>query len=201
MVFSNEHPRAEALKKDRWRIYEIIDEELYHKNPSTSKPSQLSFMPDKIRQPKYYHYYWHRVKPREKVAQGWHRLFKSFFVSQVGFQKVKCIKTVLGLSSTSLSQKDVCGTSEMHESCYKNGMWLMQLPQQVVQCQKCLADVLNPVNREPSAHSIQLPANFRVDHSKKEDGISLWVLCMWYQLQCTQRDSWTRNRRRTSFLW
>ena len=106
-------------------------------------------------------------------TQGWHRLFKSFFVSQVGFQKVKCIKTVLGLSSTSLSQKDVCGTSEMHESCYKNGMWLMQLPQQVVQCQKCLADVLNPVNREPSAHSIQLPANFRVDHSKKEDGISL----------------------------
>ena len=105
MVFSNEHPRTEALKKDRWRIYEIIDEELYHKNPSTSKPSRLSFMPDKIRQPKYYHYYWHRVKPRGKVAQGWHRLFKSFFVAQVGFQKLKCIKTVLGLSSTSLSQK------------------------------------------------------------------------------------------------
>ena len=37
IVFSNEHPRTEALKKDRWRIYEIIDEELYHKNPLTSK--------------------------------------------------------------------------------------------------------------------------------------------------------------------
>ena len=42
MVFSNEHPRTEALKKDRWRVYEIIDEELYHKNSLTSKPSRLS---------------------------------------------------------------------------------------------------------------------------------------------------------------
>ena len=56
IVFSNEFPMTGALKKDRWRIYEIIDEELCHKTPSTSKPSWLSFMPDKIQQPKYYHY-------------------------------------------------------------------------------------------------------------------------------------------------
>ena len=76
IVFSNEFPKTEALKKDRWSIYEIIGEELYHKNPSTSKPSRLSSIPHKIRQPKYYHYYWYRVKPRAKVAQWWHRLFK-----------------------------------------------------------------------------------------------------------------------------
>ena len=88
----------------------------------------------------------------------------------------------------------------------KNRMWLMQFPQEVLQCQKRLADVLGPINREPSPHSLQLPANFRVDyssmdHSKMEDGISLCVLWMWYQLQRTQRDSWTRNWIRTSFPW
>ena len=57
IVFSNEFPKTEALKKDRWSIYEIIGEELYHKNPLTSKPNQLSSIPDNIRQPKYYHYY------------------------------------------------------------------------------------------------------------------------------------------------
>ena len=61
IVFSNEFPMTGALKKDRWSIYEIIGEELYHKTPSTSKPSQLSSIPDKIQQPKYYHYYWYRV--------------------------------------------------------------------------------------------------------------------------------------------
>ena len=102
--------------------------------------------------------------------------------------------------------KDICRTSEMHESCSKNRMWLMQYPQEVMQCQKRLADILGPINREPSPYSLQLPANFRVDyssmdHSKKEDGISLCVVCMWYQLHCKQRDSWTSNRIRTSFLW
>ena len=116
MVFSNEHPRTEALKKDRWRIYEIIDEELCHKNPSTSKPSRLSFMPDKIRQPKYYHYYWHRVKPREKVAQGCHKLFKSFFVSQVGLQKLKWSKQCWDFPPHHWARTNVCGTSEKHES-------------------------------------------------------------------------------------
>ena len=57
IVFSNEFPMTRVLKKDRWSIYEIIGEELYHKNPSTSKPSRLSSIPDKIQQPKYYHYY------------------------------------------------------------------------------------------------------------------------------------------------
>ena len=57
IVFSNEFPMTRALKKDRWSIYEIIGDQLYHKNPSTSKPSRLSSIPDKIQQPKYYHYY------------------------------------------------------------------------------------------------------------------------------------------------
>ena len=57
IVFSNEFPMTGALKKDRWSIYEIVGEELYHKTPSTSKPSRLSSIPDKIQQPKYYHYY------------------------------------------------------------------------------------------------------------------------------------------------
>ena len=39
----------------------------------------------------------------------------------------------------------------------KNRMWLMQFSQGVVQCQKRLADVLGPINREPSHHSLQLP--------------------------------------------
>ena len=39
----------------------------------------------------------------------------------------------------------------------KNRMWLMQFSQGVVQCQKRLADVLGPINREPSSHSLQLP--------------------------------------------
>ena len=203
MVFSNEHPRTEALKKDRWRIYEIIDEELCHKNSSTSKPSRLSFMPDKIRQPKYYHYYWHRVKPREKVAQGCHRLLKSFFGSQVGLQKLRWSKQCWDFPPHHWARTDVCGTSEKHESCSKNRMWLMQFPQRVVQCQKRLADVLGPINREPSPHSLQLPGWITAVWitGKMEDGISLCVLWMWYQLQRTQRDSWTRNRIRTSFLW
>ena len=37
MVFSNEFPMVEALKKDRWRIYEIIGEDLYNKSPSVTK--------------------------------------------------------------------------------------------------------------------------------------------------------------------
>ena len=39
----------------------------------------------------------------------------------------------------------------------KNRMWLMQFSQGVVQCQKRLADVLGPINRKPSSHSLQLP--------------------------------------------
>ena len=38
MVFSNEFPMVEALKKDRWRIYEMIGEYLYNKTPSAIKP-------------------------------------------------------------------------------------------------------------------------------------------------------------------
>ena len=84
--------------------------------------------------------------------------------------------------------------------------WCKSRPASLMSHPKRLADVLGPINREPCSHSLQLPANFRVDyssidHSKKEDGISLCVLCMWYQLQGTRRDSWTRNRIRTSFLW
>ena len=37
MVFSNEYPRTEALKKDRWRIYEIRGEVLYDKSSSFAK--------------------------------------------------------------------------------------------------------------------------------------------------------------------
>ena len=104
------------------------------------------------------------------------------------------------------ARKDVCGTSEMHESCSRNIMWLMQFSQEVVQCQKRLADVLDPINREPYPHSLQMPVNFRgdysnMDHRKKEDGISLWVLWMWYQLQHSGSYSWTRNRIRTAYLW
>ena len=38
MVFSNEFPMVEALKKDRGRIYEIIGEDLYNKTPSATQP-------------------------------------------------------------------------------------------------------------------------------------------------------------------
>ena len=37
MVFSNEYPRTEALKKYRWRIYEIRGEALYDKSSSVAK--------------------------------------------------------------------------------------------------------------------------------------------------------------------
>ena len=40
MVFSNEFPMVEALKKDRWRIYEIIGEDLYDKTQSATKPKR-----------------------------------------------------------------------------------------------------------------------------------------------------------------
>ena len=85
----------------------------------------------------------------------------------------------------------------------KNRMWLMQFSQGVVQCQKRLADVLGPINREPSSHSLQLPGWITAVWitGKMEDGISLCALWMWYQLQGTHRDSWTRNWIRTSFLW
>ena len=85
----------------------------------------------------------------------------------------------------------------------KNRMWLMQFSQGVVQCQKRLADVLEPINREPSSHSLQLPGWITAVWitGKMEDGISLCALWMWYQLQGTHRDSWTRNWIRTSFLW
>ena len=47
------------------------------------------------------------------------------------------------------------------------------------------------------------PSVARLDYSSmdQEDGISLCALWMWYQLQGTHRDSWTRNWIRTSFLW
>ena len=37
VVFSNEYPRTEALKKDRWRIYEIRGEDLYDISSSAAK--------------------------------------------------------------------------------------------------------------------------------------------------------------------
>ena len=40
MVFSNEFPMVEALKKDRWRIYEIMGEDVYNKTPSATKPKR-----------------------------------------------------------------------------------------------------------------------------------------------------------------
>ena len=40
MVFSNEFPMVEPLKKDRWRIYEIIGEYLYNKTLSATKPKR-----------------------------------------------------------------------------------------------------------------------------------------------------------------
>ena len=54
---------------------------------------------------------------------------------------------------------------------------------------------------KPSQPSVARVGYSSMDHSKMEDGISLCVLWMWYQLQRTQRDSWTRNWIRTSFLW
>ena len=41
MVFSNEFPMVEALKKDRWRIYEIIGEDLYNKTLSATQPKHI----------------------------------------------------------------------------------------------------------------------------------------------------------------
>ena len=64
-------------------------------------------------------------------------------------------KAWLGKGAVKLTE--VCGTYEKHESCSKNRIWLMQFFQWVVQCQKRLADVLGPINREPSPHSLQLP--------------------------------------------
>ena len=66
--------------------------------------------------------------------------------------------------------------------------WCKSRPASLMSHPKRLADVLGPINRKPPPHSLQLPANFRVDYSsmdrsKKKDGISLCVLCMWYQLQ------------------
>ena len=51
----------------------------------------------------------------------------------------------------------------------------MQISQGVVQCQKRLADVLGPTNREPSSHSLQLPGWITAVWitGKMEDGISL----------------------------
>ena len=37
MVLSNEYPRTEALKKDRWKIYEIRGEDLYDKSYPATK--------------------------------------------------------------------------------------------------------------------------------------------------------------------
>ena len=53
MIFSNEFPKTDALKKDRWRIYEIMDEELYDKAPSAFKRSLTSSFPDKLWQQKH----------------------------------------------------------------------------------------------------------------------------------------------------
>ena len=47
MVFSNEFPMLEALKKDQWRIYEIIGEDLYSKTLSATKPKRRLIEADK----------------------------------------------------------------------------------------------------------------------------------------------------------
>ena len=86
----------------------------------------------------------------------------------------------------------------------RNRMWLMQF-------QTCITDESSKTSGRrfgtykqrtfPSQPSVVRVDNSSMDHSKTKDGISLCVLCMWYQLQRTQRDLWTRNRIRTSFLW
>ena len=43
-VFSNGYPRAKALKRDRWRFYEIIDEDLCDKTTLLTKPRWLTFL-------------------------------------------------------------------------------------------------------------------------------------------------------------
>ena len=85
----------------------------------------------------------------------------------------------------------------------KNRMWLMQFSQGVVQCQKTSGRRFGTYKHRtiPSQPSVARVDYSSMDHSKMEDGISLCVLWMWYQLQRTQRDSWTRNWIRTSFLW
>ena len=86
----------------------------------------------------------------------------------------------------------------------RNRMRLMQL-------QTCITDGSSKTSGRrfgtykqrtiPSQPSVVRVYYSSMDHSKTEDGISLCVLSVWYQLQRTQRDSWTRNRIRTSFLW
>ena len=44
IVFSNGYPRTEALKKDRWRVYEIIDEDLCDKTVFLTKPRRLTLL-------------------------------------------------------------------------------------------------------------------------------------------------------------
>ena len=44
IVFSNGYPRTEALKKDRWRVYEIIDEDLCDKTVFLTKPRRLKLL-------------------------------------------------------------------------------------------------------------------------------------------------------------
>ena len=41
IVFSNEYPKTEALKKDRWRIYEIKGEDLIDKTAPATKPNVM----------------------------------------------------------------------------------------------------------------------------------------------------------------
>ena len=42
----NEYPRIDALKKDRWRIYEIIGEDLYDKTPSIEATKNYTIYDD-----------------------------------------------------------------------------------------------------------------------------------------------------------
>ena len=45
IVFSNEYPRTGALKRDRWRVYEIIKEDLFDKTALTTKSRLCSQNP------------------------------------------------------------------------------------------------------------------------------------------------------------
>ena len=57
--------------------------------------------------------------------------------------------------SSELSRSSEASVPWSNDSSESASLW--QFSQGVVQCQKRLADVLGPINREPSSHSLQLP--------------------------------------------
>ena len=197
-----------SLKKDRW-IYEIIGEELYHKTPSTSKPSRLSSVPDKIQQPKYYHYYWCRVG----FPLIWN-IFNIFRLCWYGFFVRLALWSVLfplwhkhpvttrwwgqpGHGKAWLGK----GAVKLTDGEVIRGAWVIGFYQSLkIECGWCNSPRewcnvkmsgrrfgTNKQRTIPSQPSVARVGYSSMDHSKMEDGISLCVLWMWYQLQRTQR--------------